>query len=67
MGIFAAWYPVKQMAAVREFHASLTLSGIRDIIAVEIHVQDPQRTPVGSMDVVWLWSIRHTNSRLRRG
>jgi 23S rRNA (adenine2030-N6)-methyltransferase len=39
-GVFAAWYPVKQMAAVREFHASLASSGIRDIIAVELHLRD---------------------------
>jgi 23S rRNA (adenine2030-N6)-methyltransferase len=39
-GVFAAWYPIKQMAAVRSFHASLTASGIRDIIAVELHLRD---------------------------
>jgi 23S rRNA (adenine2030-N6)-methyltransferase len=39
-GVFAAWYPVKQMAMVRSFHADLTLSGIRDIIAVELYLRD---------------------------
>jgi 23S rRNA (adenine2030-N6)-methyltransferase len=39
-GMFAAWYPIKQMAAVRTFHASLTTSGIRDIVAVELHLRD---------------------------
>jgi 23S rRNA (adenine2030-N6)-methyltransferase len=39
-GVFAAWYPVKQMAAVREFHATLATSGIRDIVAVELHLRD---------------------------
>jgi len=39
-GVFAGWYPVKQMAAVREFHAGLTASGIRDIVAVELHLRD---------------------------
>ena len=39
-GVFAAWYPVKQMAAVRAFHASLASSGIRDIVAVELHLRD---------------------------
>jgi 23S rRNA (adenine2030-N6)-methyltransferase len=39
-GIFAAWYPIKQVAAVRTFHANLVLSGIRDIISVELHLRD---------------------------
>jgi 23S rRNA (adenine2030-N6)-methyltransferase len=39
-GMFAAWYPVKQMAAVRGFHATLASSGIRDILAVELHLRD---------------------------
>lgn len=39
-GIFAAWYPIKQMAAVRTFHANLMTSGIRDIISVELHLRD---------------------------
>jgi 23S rRNA (adenine2030-N6)-methyltransferase len=39
-GIFAAWYPVKKMAAVREFHADLTASGIRDIVSVELHLRE---------------------------
>jgi 23S rRNA (adenine2030-N6)-methyltransferase len=38
-GVFAAWYPIKQMAAVREFHASLASSGIRDSVAVELHLR----------------------------
>jgi 23S rRNA (adenine2030-N6)-methyltransferase len=39
-GVFAGWYPVKQMASVREFHAGLATSGIRDIIALELHLRD---------------------------
>ena len=39
-GVFAAWYPIKQMAAVRGFHANLKSSGIADIIAVELHLRD---------------------------
>jgi 23S rRNA (adenine2030-N6)-methyltransferase len=39
-GAFAAWYPIKQMAAVRGFHASLTALGIRDIVAVELRLRD---------------------------
>ena len=38
--IFAAWYPIKQMAAVRNLRASLASSGLRDIIAVELHLRD---------------------------
>jgi 23S rRNA (adenine2030-N6)-methyltransferase len=39
-GIFAAWYPVKRMAAVRGFHEGLVSSGIRDIVAVELRVRE---------------------------
>ncbi len=45
-GIFAAWYPIKQMATVRGFHATLAQCGIRDIVAVELYVRattDPGR------------------------
>jgi len=38
-GIFAAWYPVKQLAAVRAFHAGLRSSRIRDIVAMELHLR----------------------------
>lgn len=40
-GVFAAWYPVKQMAAVRGFHAELVASGMKDIVAVEMHLREP--------------------------
>jgi 23S rRNA (adenine2030-N6)-methyltransferase len=40
-GIFAAWYPVKQMAAVRGFHADMKASGIRDIVAIELRLREP--------------------------
>lgn len=39
-GVFAAWYPIKQMAAVRSFHASLVSSCIRNVIALELHLRD---------------------------
>lgn len=39
-GVFASWYPVKKMAAVREFHASLMSSGIPDIVSVELHLRE---------------------------
>jgi len=39
-GTFVAWYPLKQMAAVRGFHASLTSSGIPDIVAVELRLRE---------------------------
>lgn len=39
-GVFAAWYPIKRMAAVRGLHASLASSGVRNIIAVELHLRD---------------------------
>ena len=39
-GVFAAWYTIKQMAAVRTFHATMVASGIRDIVAVELYLRD---------------------------
>lgn len=39
-GIFVAWYPIKQVAAVRGFHGGLASSGIHDIVAVELHLRD---------------------------
>jgi 23S rRNA (adenine2030-N6)-methyltransferase len=39
-GIFAAWYPIKQMAAVRNFYGGLASSGIRDVVAIELHLRD---------------------------
>jgi 23S rRNA (adenine2030-N6)-methyltransferase len=39
-GIFATWYPIKRLAAVRGFHAGLAESGIRNIVAVELHLRD---------------------------
>ena len=39
-GVLAAWYPIKQMAKVRGLHAGLASSGIRDIVAVELHLRD---------------------------
>jgi 23S rRNA (adenine2030-N6)-methyltransferase len=39
-GVFASWYPIKQLAAVRTFHAGLMSSGIRNIIAVELYLRD---------------------------
>jgi 23S rRNA (adenine2030-N6)-methyltransferase len=40
-GVFAAWYPIKQRAAVRGFHATLKMTEIRDIIAIELYLRAP--------------------------
>jgi 23S rRNA (adenine2030-N6)-methyltransferase len=40
-GIFASWYPIKQLAAVRSFHSGLLSSGIRNIVAVGLRLRDP--------------------------
>ncbi|MCW8087861.1 23S rRNA (adenine(2030)-N(6))-methyltransferase RlmJ [Roseococcus sp. MDT2-1-1] len=37
----AAWYPVKGRAPARAFHAALRDSGIRDIVAAELHLREP--------------------------
>lgn len=40
-GVFAAWYPIKHRAPVRDFHAALLASGIRDIVAAELMLREP--------------------------
>ncbi|HVY16280.1 MAG TPA: 23S rRNA (adenine(2030)-N(6))-methyltransferase RlmJ [Rhodopila sp.] len=40
-GIHAAWYPVKQLAAVHGFHADMKASGLRDVVTIEMHLRDP--------------------------
>jgi 23S rRNA (adenine2030-N6)-methyltransferase len=39
-GVFAGWYPIKQMAAVRSLHGTLASFGIRDMIAVELYLRE---------------------------
>jgi 23S rRNA (adenine2030-N6)-methyltransferase len=40
-GIFAAWYPVKGLAPVRDFFADIRARQIRDTIAVELFIRAP--------------------------
>jgi 23S rRNA (adenine2030-N6)-methyltransferase len=40
-GVFAAWYPIKRLAAVREFLSALATSGMRDILTVQLQLRDP--------------------------
>ena len=37
----AAWYPIKGRAPVRAFHTALAESGVRDILAAELHLREP--------------------------
>jgi len=37
----AAWYPIKGRAPVRAFHAALAQSGVRDMVAAELHLREP--------------------------
>jgi 23S rRNA (adenine2030-N6)-methyltransferase len=37
----AAWYPIKGRAPVRTLHAALRGSGIRDVLALELHRREP--------------------------
>lgn len=37
----AAWYPIKGRAPVRAFHTALAESGMRDVIAAELHLREP--------------------------
>ncbi len=40
-GVFAAWYPIKQRAPVRQFLSDTQRSGIRDIISAELCLREP--------------------------
>lgn len=40
-GVFAAWYPIKHRTPVRQFHAALRETGIRDIVAAEFLLRPP--------------------------
>jgi 23S rRNA (adenine2030-N6)-methyltransferase len=40
-GVFAAWYPIKHRAPVREFYIALQETGISDIVAAEFCLREP--------------------------
>jgi 23S rRNA (adenine2030-N6)-methyltransferase len=40
-GVFAAWYPIKHRAPVRDLHDRLRASGLRDVVAAEIFLRAP--------------------------
>jgi 23S rRNA (adenine2030-N6)-methyltransferase len=40
-GVFAAWYPIKQRAPVRQFVTDMRDGGIRDAVTVELVVREP--------------------------
>lgn len=40
-GVYAAWYPIKHRAPVRDFHARLRDTGMRDIVAAELSLREP--------------------------
>lgn len=40
-GVFAAWYPIKRLAAVRGFHHAMRATGIRDIVTAELLLREP--------------------------
>ena len=40
-GVFAAWYPIKQRAPVRQFLADVEQSGMRDIVIAELCLREP--------------------------
>ncbi len=40
-GVFAAWYPIKRLAQVRQFLTAMRDSGIRDIVAAEFLLREP--------------------------
>jgi 23S rRNA (adenine2030-N6)-methyltransferase len=40
-GVFAAWYPIKQRAPVRQFLSDLQQSAMRDIVTAELCLREP--------------------------
>ncbi len=40
-GMFAAWYPIKQRAPVRQFMTDVRDGGIRDVVAAEFLLREP--------------------------
>ena len=40
-GVFAAWYPIKQLARVRQFLDTMHASGIPDIVTAEFLLREP--------------------------
>jgi 23S rRNA (adenine2030-N6)-methyltransferase len=40
-GVFAAWYPIKHLAPVHGLHQALQASGMRDVVAAELHLRPP--------------------------
>jgi 23S rRNA (adenine2030-N6)-methyltransferase len=40
-GVFAAWYPIKQRASVRQFMTDVRDGSIRDVVAIELVLREP--------------------------
>jgi 23S rRNA (adenine2030-N6)-methyltransferase len=40
-GVFAAWYPIKQRAPVRQFMTDVRDGGIRDVVTAELLLREP--------------------------
>jgi 23S rRNA (adenine2030-N6)-methyltransferase len=40
-GVFAAWFPIKHRASVRQFLAAVQQSGISDVVAAELCLREP--------------------------
>ncbi len=40
-GVFAAWYPIKQRAPVRQFLTDMREGGVRDIVVAEMCLREP--------------------------
>ncbi len=40
-GVFAAWYPIKHRAPLRDFFAALQAGGLRDLVAAELWLRAP--------------------------
>ena len=39
--VYVAWYPIKHRSPVRTFHESISLAGLRDVVAAEIWFREP--------------------------
>jgi len=40
-GVYAVWYPIKELGAVRTFHQAIAKSGIRRVLLAELWVEKP--------------------------
>lgn len=65
-GTYAAWYPIKNNSAVKQFYRELQRSGIREILCCEIHLPpaDKGLTACGMIIINPPWQWQHSMEAL---